>query len=76
MQKTIEIVNALIKTQGAALVNIYDATVFLKKAEDISVWQKIVNENGLNLMPQVCMVADVCRDDLLFELDAVAAILK
>lgn len=75
MQKTIEIVKALIQTKGAALANICDATVFLKNAKDIDSWREVAQENGLNRMPQVCMVADVCRDDLLFELDANVALL-
>lgn len=70
MHKTIEIVDALIRTKGATLANICDATVFLKNAEDIKIWREVSKEKGLDNMPQVCMVADVCRDDLLFELDA------
>lgn len=74
MRKTVEIVDALIRTQGAALSNICDATVFLKRAEDIETWREISKAKGLDKMPQVCMVADVCRDDLLFELDANVAL--
>jgi enamine deaminase RidA (YjgF/YER057c/UK114 family) len=74
MQKTIEIVNALIQTRGATLANICDATVFLKDAKDIAIWREVSKAKGLDKMPQVCMVADVCRDDLLFELDANVAL--
>ncbi|HDQ44636.1 MAG TPA: hypothetical protein ENN17_03940 [bacterium] len=74
MQKTVEIVDTLIRTRGATLQNICDTTVFLKKPEDIAIWQDVARENGLADMPSVCMVADVCRDDLLFELDANAAL--
>lgn len=75
MRKTIEIVNALIQSQGATLANICDTTVFLKDAKDIEIWREVSREKGLEMMPQVCMVADVCRDDLLFELDANVAVL-
>ena len=30
-------------------------------------------ERGLEDLPAVCVVADVCRDELLFEMDAEAA---
>jgi enamine deaminase RidA (YjgF/YER057c/UK114 family) len=75
MQKTVEIVDALIRSGGARLQNICDTTVFLKKPEDISIWQDVARQNGLDDMPSVCMVADVCRDDLLFELDANVALM-
>lgn len=75
MQKTIEIVSTLIGTEGASLENVIDTTVFLKKPEDIKIWQDVSKANGLDMMPSVCMVADVCRSDLLFELDANVALL-
>ena len=74
-QAVVEQVKALIQTKGAALSNICDATVFLKNPEDIKIWHEVSGANGLDKMPQVCMVADVCRDDLLFELDANVAVL-
>jgi enamine deaminase RidA (YjgF/YER057c/UK114 family) len=72
--KTYDIVDALIREEGASLNNICTATVFLKRPEDFEIYQKISEENGFNKIPAVCTVADVCRDDLLFELDATVAI--
>ena len=34
----------------------------------------MANEYGLTDMPAVCVIADVCPDELLFELDAVVAV--
>lgn len=74
--KTFEVVETLIAQGGATLKDICKATVFLKTAEDLPVYEAIIREKGLESMPSVCVVADVCRDDLLFELDAVAVVEK
>ncbi len=70
IEKTIEVVDALVGAEGAELDDICDATVFLKKPQDLELYQKIAAEKGLQDMPAVFVVADVCRDNLLFELDA------
>lgn len=74
MRKTFEIVDALINKEGATLKDICHATVFLKRPEDISIYQEVAKEYGLEDMPAVFMIADVCRDELLFEIDAIAAV--
>ncbi|MBN1998979.1 hypothetical protein JW935_15580 [candidate division KSB1 bacterium] len=70
IQKTIDVVDALVAAEGAGLEDICDATVFLKKPQDIELYKKIAAEKGLEDMPAVFVVADVCRANLLFELDA------
>jgi enamine deaminase RidA (YjgF/YER057c/UK114 family) len=73
--KTIEVVDALIGEggEGASVKDICTATVFLKKAEDYKTYLNTLAECGLTEMPAVCIVADVCRDELLFEIDATIA---
>jgi len=68
--KTLEIVSALVQEEGATLNDICSATVFLKRPEDFAIYQKTIAEKGLDYMPAVCVIADICRKDLLFELDA------
>lgn len=72
--KTVEVVDALIAEEGASLNDVCDATVFLKRPEDFEIYQKTAEECGLNGIPAVCVIADVCRDELLFELDATVAL--
>ena len=36
----------------------------------------MAQDRGLEEFPAVCIVADVCRDELLFEIDAEAAVGK
>jgi len=74
MRQTFEIVKALISKEEASLKDICHATVFLKRKEDISIYNEVVNEYGLQYMPAVCVVADICRDELLFELDAIVSV--
>jgi len=74
IQKTFEIVDALISKEGASLKDICHATVFLKRQEDAQIYQEVANEYGLTDMPAVYVLADICRDELLFELDAIVAV--
>ncbi|MBN1407527.1 MAG: hypothetical protein JW956_07055 [Calditrichaceae bacterium] len=72
--KTAEVIENLVKAEGATMQDIYEATVFLKYARDLPLYKKVAEEIGLSEIPQVIMVADVCRDELLFEMDASVAI--
>jgi enamine deaminase RidA (YjgF/YER057c/UK114 family) len=74
IRKTLEIVDTLLSKEGASLKDICHATVFLKRQKDISIYHEVANEFKLADMPAVCIIADVCRDELLFELDAIAAV--
>jgi enamine deaminase RidA (YjgF/YER057c/UK114 family) len=68
---TLDKIASLLEPEGARLEDIGSATVFVKHAEDISLYLDVVKQRGLAI-PSVSVVADVCRDDLLFEMDAVA----
>jgi len=71
---TLENVEHLLEQENASLKDLCSATVFLKRSEDASEYWKILSELGLKDLPAVCMVADICRDELLFEIDGIAAI--
>jgi enamine deaminase RidA (YjgF/YER057c/UK114 family) len=70
IRHTLNVVSALIAEEGATLQDLCEATVFLKRSEDFPIYVKVAAEFGLSNAPSVNVVADVCRDDLLFELDA------
>jgi len=76
IQHTLDVVAALVGEVEATLNDICDATVFLKRAEDIDAYREVIAERGLTNMPAVHTVADVCRDELLFELDSIVAVEK
>jgi hypothetical protein len=50
--------------------------VFVKLPEYAAIFQEIAMERGLDGFPAVCVVADVCREELLFEIDAEALVAK
>jgi enamine deaminase RidA (YjgF/YER057c/UK114 family) len=67
---TFEKIAALIGPAGAALSDTVAACVFVKRAEDAQVYHERAAAWGLKNLPAVVMVADVCREELLFEMDA------
>jgi enamine deaminase RidA (YjgF/YER057c/UK114 family) len=71
---TLEAVQALLAGAGASLADVKQATAFLKNPCDGRAFQRIVERSGLGAVPLVTTVADVCRDDLLFEIDATAVV--
>jgi enamine deaminase RidA (YjgF/YER057c/UK114 family) len=69
--RTFENIESLIAPAGACLHDVCTATVFLKDASDWATFETILKQRGLENMPMVCMVADVCREELLFEMDGI-----
>ncbi len=72
--RTLETVESLIGEKGAKFENIRSATVYLKRPEDLDKYRRIAAGFGMTRMPAICIVADLCRDELLFEMDAMAAV--
>jgi enamine deaminase RidA (YjgF/YER057c/UK114 family) len=70
IHQTLNVITSLIASEGATLQDICEATVFLKRRQDFPVYQEIAEQTGISNAPSVNVVADVCRDELLFELDA------
>ena len=71
---TLEAVEALLEGAGAGLRDVAQATAFLKNPCDGRAFERVVERSSLDGAPLVTTVADVCRDDLLFEIDAVAVV--
>ncbi len=68
--RTFENVKALIAQKGMTLQHICDANLFIKRAEDANLYREVAAELGLSDLPGILINTDVCRDDLLFEIDA------
>ncbi len=69
---TLDTIEVLIAEAGFALSDISLATAFLKDEKNLPLFLRIMEERGLSDLPMVICKADVCRDDLLFELDGIA----
>jgi len=73
---TFDKVEELLGQAGGSLSDICAATVFVKRSDDLPVFWKMAAARGLDTFPAVCVVTDICRGELLFEIDAEAAIKK
>jgi len=69
---TFDKVQTLLEQEGAKLQDICAATVFVKQPQFSEIFYERASARGLDDFPCVCIVADVCRDELLFEMDAEA----
>jgi enamine deaminase RidA (YjgF/YER057c/UK114 family) len=73
---TFDRIETLLGQAGASLRDIAAATVFVKRPEYVEIFRVMARERGLEEFPAVCVVADVCREELLFEIDAEVAVRK
>lgn len=75
-KRTIDNIESLLASGGAVFDDICQASAFIKFPEDVERMRRILRQRGLENLPLVCTIEDVCRDDLLVELDATAVIAR
>lgn len=75
-KRTIDNVESLLASGGAVFDDVCQASAFIKHPEDAGRLRRILRRRGLDDLPLVCTIEDVCRDDLLVELDATAVIAR
>jgi len=73
-RQTLDSVLAILKEQGAGPKDILSATLYCKDREAYAGWRRHVRRRRLPALPVVAVIGDVCRPDLLVELEAVAAV--
>jgi enamine deaminase RidA (YjgF/YER057c/UK114 family) len=73
-EHTLTAVSSLLESAGAALPDVRQATAFLKNPSDWRSFECVAERAGLSGLPTVTTVADVCREELLFEIDATAVV--
>lgn len=69
IQLTMDVVEAILVSRGMNWEDTSRAVMYLKKPDYMPVWQAWLKKNNLDAMPLVTIEADVCRDDLLVELE-------
>lgn len=69
--ETLLAVGALVEEAGGVLGELALATAFVKDLETLAAFHRICRALALPPLPVVPMLADVCRPELLFELEAV-----
>jgi enamine deaminase RidA (YjgF/YER057c/UK114 family) len=70
---TFDKIAALLGQEGAGLTDTAAACVFVKRPEDALAYQERAAARGLTNLPAIVMVADICREELLIEIDAEVA---
>ena len=72
VELTLEVVEAILRSRGLAFDDVNRATAYFRHPGDVTVFAQWLQANHLTQMPVVTAQCDVCRDDLLFELEAEA----
>ncbi len=76
MERMLLNIKELLAAQGASFANLTQAASFLKRAEYLELYELILEEWGINNLPNTFVEAGVCRPELLCEMEAIAVLPK
>ncbi|MFB5763586.1 chorismate transformation enzyme, FkbO/Hyg5 family [Paenibacillus medicaginis] len=71
IKKALENVSSMLEKHKLSFDDFYQSTCFFKSREYVNIFEAILNELGMKCFTKTFVVNDVCRDDLLFEIDGV-----
>ena len=66
---TMEVVEAILQSRGMEWQDVTRGAAYFRNFEDLPVYDRYCKENGLSELPVAVVSNDVCRDDLLFEIE-------
>jgi len=66
---TMEVVKAILKSRGRGWGDLFRGIAYFKDMDDLPVYRRVAAELGIPRFPLAVSHADVCRDDLLFEIE-------
>ena len=66
---TMKVVHAILKTRGMSWDDVTRALAYFKHAEDSPIFDKYCKLNNIPPLPVVIAENDICRDELLFEIE-------
>ena len=69
IELTMDVVEAILVSRGMGWKDATRAVMYLKKASYLGAWKAWLKAHRMEAMPLVTIEADVCRDDLLVELE-------
>jgi enamine deaminase RidA (YjgF/YER057c/UK114 family) len=72
IELTMEVVAAMLRSRDFSLADLARATAYFRRPEDAHLFSDWQAAHQLTKMPVVSAQCDICRDDLLFELEAEA----
>ena len=67
-----DVVGEILRSRGFSFANLTRATAYFRHATDAAVFAQWLTANQLKQILIISAQCDVCRDDLLFELEAEA----
>ena len=70
IQVTMDVVEAILQSRDMGWGNVTRAIAYVKHPEDIPRFDQYRIDHGLESVPIITMTAEVCRDNLLFEMEA------
>ncbi|NOS72396.1 MAG: hypothetical protein HOP33_21040 [Verrucomicrobia bacterium] len=75
IELAMQVAGAILESRGLEFSDVSRATAYFKSGADLPIFQDWLEDNGLLALPVVNTCCEICRDDLLFEieLDAIAA---
>jgi enamine deaminase RidA (YjgF/YER057c/UK114 family) len=73
VELTMDVVEAILRSRGFSFADLTRATAYFRHPNDAGMFADWLAANRRKQMPVVSAQCDVCRDDLLFELEAEAA---
>ena len=69
---TMDVVESILRSRGFSFEDLSRATAYFRRAADAAVFAEWLATRRLTRLPIVSAEAQICRDDLLFELEAEA----
>ena len=69
IDSTIQKIEMLLARQSIELPHLAGGAVFIKEKDYFELWQQAMSKRDLTALPLIPVTADVCRSELLFEID-------
>jgi enamine deaminase RidA (YjgF/YER057c/UK114 family) len=69
IELSMRVVGAILESRRMSFSDAIRATAYFKSPKDAAMFMEWLARRGLETMPVVCAVCDICRDDLLFEIE-------
>ena len=66
---TMDVVQAILESRGMKWEDVSRAIAYFKCGAEVSSFRRCCEERGIPPMPVLCTNTDICRDDLLFEIE-------
>jgi len=74
VRQTMEVVQAILRSREMDWGDVTRSLAYFKRAEDAPSFRKYREENGIPPFPAITVENDICRDELLFEIEVDAVI--